>query len=72
LIISTETPKSDTMTTSRSAAMASSAAVDEMVTNEAARSSASAIDPVLKRTAPPATRPSCTSSAQSSGYGQRS
>lgn len=67
LIISAETPKSDRIRTGTPAAMASRAAVEDTVTNPPAVDSAPAMDPVLNRTAPAATLPSATSSAQSSG-----
>jgi hypothetical protein len=61
LIIAADTPKSLTTRTGTSAAIASSAAVEETVTSPAACSSAAAMDPVPKRTASGSTWPAVTS-----------
>ena len=52
--------------------MASSAAVEETVANPVACSSATAIDPLVNRTASGSTSPAATRSAHSLGSGQRS
>jgi hypothetical protein len=67
LIISAETPKSDRISVGTPAAMASSAAVDETVTNPRADRNASGIGPVVNLMVPPPIRPRSTKSAIRSG-----
>jgi hypothetical protein len=67
LIISAETPKSERISVGTPAAMASSAAVDETVTNPRADRSASGIEPVANLMLPSSIRPCSTRSAIRSG-----
>jgi hypothetical protein len=67
LIISADTPKSPMTRMGTSAATASKAAVEETVTNPAACPRATAMGPLLKRTASSSTWPAPTSSAHSAG-----
>jgi hypothetical protein len=67
LIISAETPKSDRISVGTPAARASSAAVDETVTNPRADCNASGIGPVPNLMLPSSIRPCSTRSAIRSG-----
>jgi hypothetical protein len=67
LIISADTPKSERISVGTPAARASSAAVDETVTNPWAVCSASGIGPVTNLMLPSSTRPCSTRSAIRSG-----